>query len=48
MRGILIGDAELAKTAMQMHIRRAMSNLVLQSQGKTTADFMEYGKLQLT
>lgn len=48
VRGILIGDAELAKIAMQMHIRRAMSNLVLQSQGKTTADFMDYGKLQMT
>ncbi len=43
-RGILIGDATLAKTAMQMHICRAKSNLILQSQGKTTADFMDYWK----
>ena len=40
VRGVLIGDPSLARTAMEMHIRRAMSNLVLQSHGKTTADFL--------
>ena len=44
VRGILIGDATLAKTAMQMHIRRAKSNLILQSQSKATTDFMNYRK----
>ncbi len=34
LRAILIGDPVLAKTAMQMHLRRAKSNLVLQTQGK--------------
>lgn len=47
VRGVLIGDAALARTAMEMHIRRAMSNLVMQSHGKTTSDYLEYPKIQL-
>ena len=42
VRAILIRDAELARTAMEMHIRRAMSNLILQTQGKTTADYLKF------
>ena len=47
VRGILIRDAALARTAMEMHIRRAMSNLILQSHGKTTADYLKYDKFRV-